>query len=81
MKEFKIFADAMAEAEKVEPIAAAVYELIEGLDDVQLSMVLGCVVGRWAAHHKLSNQQTFEILEALTMAQKDVHGMIGAWEE
>lgn len=42
---------ALKDVEELEPIAESIYQAVKNLDDVQISMILGPVIDRWASNH------------------------------
>ena len=61
------------EAERVVTVVDAVYEAVKDLNCHQFMMTLATVIDEWAARHKLTQKETFEILEMLAAVQKQVH--------
>lgn len=65
------------EVERMVTVAEAVYEAVKDLNRCQFMMTLATVIDEWAARHKLTQKETFEILEMLAAVQKQVHKAIG----
>lgn len=59
------------------PITEAVFEAVKDLNRYQFMTLLAAVIDEWAARHKLTQKETFEILEMLAAVQKQVHEDIG----
>ena len=77
MKDLDLSFEEFRDLLEVFPIAGAVYEAVKDLNRIQFLTLLGGVIDRWATRHKLTQKETFEILEMLAAAQKQVHAVIG----
>lgn len=70
---------ALKDAEELEPIAESIYQAVKNLDDVQISIILGPVIDKWASNHNKSPEETFRILEQLAEVQKLVYEIEGPY--
>ena len=77
LKDLDLSFEEIKDVLEVFPIAEAVYEAVKDLNSIQFQTLLGGVIDRWAARHKLTQKETFEILEMLAAVQKQVHAVIG----
>lgn len=77
MKDLDLSFEELMDVHEALPIAEAVYEAVKDLNRYQFMMTLATVIDEWAARHKLTQKETFEILEMLAAVQKQVHKAIG----
>ena len=77
MKDLDLSFEDLKDVLEVFPITEAVYEAMKDLNRYQFMMFLAAVIDEWAARHKLTQKETFEILEMLAAVQKQVHEAIG----
>lgn len=77
MKDLDLSFEDLKDVLEAFPIAEAIYEAAKDLNRYQFMTVLPAVIDEWAARHKLTQKETFEILEMLAAVQKQVHKAIG----
>ncbi len=80
MKDFQFNVEALLSALKVAPIFESVFEEVKELNQTEFYGLLATIIDAWAAHHEMTKEETFEILAALTVAQRQVHEEHGSWE-
>ena len=77
MKDLDLSFEELMDVLEALPIAEAVYKAVKDLNRYQFMTTLATVIDEWAARHKLTQKETFEILEMLAAVQKQVHKAIG----